>query len=294
MTPFLDFARAHGVLIDRFVDDGRIHRCATTEHERKRNGAYCYAAGRGWVHAWDSDGVTHYYHDPESRPWSGNEKRALLESQRAQAREKARRHARAAADATAMLERSEWAPAAYMAYKGFRERLGRHVKPEWRHGYAHVADGAMLIPMYSLRGSIVGAQIIRWLSDESRHEKKMLPGTRAKGAVFRFGNTRTATTWLCEGFATGLSIKLALDQMRFPDAVLVCFSDSNLAHVAPQVGGRKIVFADNDKSEAGERAAKATGLPYCMSPNVGEDANDVMVRGGVFAVAGLMRAVRSA
>lgn len=295
---FSDFARAHGLLIDHLLSDGRIHRCATEGHTRRKNGAYCYDGRRGWVHCWDQDGVTHYFNDPDSKPWTEAEKRALHAQRLARHKQQEARHKRAAEEATAMLKRAEWAQAAYMGYKGFRERVGRHTKPEWRHGYAHVVDGAMFIPMYSLTGAIVGAQLIRRIPNPDRpgqliHEKKMLPGTRAKGAVFRFGNTNAATTWLCEGWATGLSIKLALEQMKFPDAVLVCFSDSNMVHVAPHVAGRKFVFADNDKSGAGERAAKATGLPYCMAPETGMDANDLHVRDGLFAVCGLIQRARS-
>lgn len=293
MISFLDFARAHGVLIDALIADGRIHRCPTEAHPRKRNGAYAWDGRRGWAHAWDADGETHYFNDPDARPWSESEKRANEQQRIARHRQQEAKHKRAAEEAAAMLKRAEWAPAAYMAYKGFKERLARHTKPEWRHGYAHVVDGAMFIPMYSLAGGIVGAQLIRWLPDEKRHEKKMLPGTRAKGAVFRFGNERAATTWLVEGWATGLSCKIALEQMRFPDAVLVCFSDSNLVHVAPHVPGRKLVFSDNDKSGAGERAAKATGLAYCMAPDEGMDANDLHVRDGLFAVCGLMQRARA-
>ena len=293
MNSFADFARAHGLLIDRLIADGRIHRCATVGRERRKNGAYMLDRGRGWVHAWDQDGVTHYFNDPDSKPWSEAEKRALHEQRLARYRQQEQRHKRAADEAAAMLKRAEWLPAAYMSYKGFKERLARHAKPEWRHGYAHMVDGAMFIPMYSLGGDIVGAQLIRWLPDEGVHEKKMLPGTRAKGAVFRFGNPKAANTWLVEGFCTGLSVKMALDQMRFPDSVLVAFSDSNMVHVAPQVPGRNFVFADNDKSGAGERAAKATGLPYCMAPEVGDDANDLHQKAGIFAVQGLIQRARA-
>ena len=290
---FVDFARAHGVIIDRLIEDGRIHRCPTAQHERKKNGAYMFDGGRGWVHAWDGEGVTQYFNDPDSKPWTEAEKRRLHGERQRRLAEQDARHKRAAQEAAALLQRAEWAPAAYMGYKGFRERVGRHTKPEWRHGYAHVVDGAMFIPMYSLVGDIVGAQLIRWIPEENRHEKKMLPGTRAKGAVFRFGNERASMTWLVEGFATGITVKLALEQMRFPDAVLVCFSDSNLVYVAPHVPGEKRVFADNDKSGAGERAAKATGLLYCMAPEVGMDANDLHVRDGLFAVCGLIQRARS-
>lgn len=286
---FHDFARAHGVLIDRLIQDGRIHRCPTVTHERKRNGAYCYDGARGWVHAWDGEAVTQFYNDPNAKPWDDLEKREHM-AQRA--REQEARHQRAAQNARALLERAQWAPAAYMSYKGFRAPLTRHTRPEWRHGYAHVVDGAMLIPMRSLDGEIVGAQTIRW--DGERHEKKMLPGTRAKGAVFVLGDHRAPVKWLVEGFATGLSVKLALEQMRFPDAVVVTFSDSNLVHVASKLAGRRYVFADNDASGAGERAAIATGLPYCMAPDVGMDANDMHQRDGLFAVAGLIQRTRSA
>ena len=78
---------------------------------------------------------------------------------------------------------------------------------------------------------------------------------------------------------------MAVRQMRLNAAVLVCFSDSNMVHVAALTkGSRRYVFADNDKSGAGERAAKETGLPYCMSPTLGEDANDLHKREGLVAV----------
>jgi putative DNA primase/helicase len=77
----------------------------------------------------------------------------------------------------------------------------------------------------------------------------------------------------------------ALRTMGARACVLVCFSDSNLVHVAPLVQGRCFVVADNDKSGAGERAAVETGLPYCMSETVGHDANDDHQAGGLMSVA---------
>lgn len=81
--------------------------------------------------------------------------------------------------------------------------------------------------------------------------------------------------------------------MRLNASVLVCFSDSNMVHVASLLTkGKRLVFADNDKSGAGERAARETGLRFCMSPNVGEDANDVHVRGGLMPVCALLMEAR--
>ena len=74
--------------------------------------------------------------------------------------------------------------------------------------------------------------------------------------------------------------------------MLVCFSANNLEHVAPQVRGRAFVFADHDASGPGQRTAEATGLPWCMSPIEGEDANDLHQRAGLMAVCAQIMAVR--
>jgi putative DNA primase/helicase len=104
---------------------------------------------------------------------------------------------------------------------------------------------------------------------------------RAKGAVLRLGNQRAKETFLCEGYATGLSIELALRRLRLNASVLVCFSDSNMAHVATMIVGPAFVVADNDASQAGEKAARKTCFPWAMSERVGEDANDLHQRAGL-------------
>ena len=47
-----------------------------------------------------------------------------------------------------------------------------------------------------------------------------------------------------------------------------------------------------DASTGGERAAQATGLPYCMSETEGFDANDEHKKNGLMAVSKLLMAVR--
>jgi len=89
---------------------------------------------------------------------------------------------------------------------------------------------------------------------------------------------------LCEGCATGLSIYEALRLLRLDASVLVCFSDRNMTNVSGLVSGRRFVFADNDKSGAGLKAAIDTGLPYCMADTEGWDANDLHGRSGLMAV----------
>jgi putative DNA primase/helicase len=172
----------------------------------------------------------------------------------------------------------------YLVRKGLAEVQGL-VLPE----------GGLMVPMRSMDGNrLQGAQIIQWLPDELKWEKKMIPGMKAKGAILRLGKPSSETIF-CEGYATGLSIELAARSVGLRASVLVCFSDSNMVHVVAMTkGARRYVFADNDKSEAGERAAKLAGLPYCMSPVVGEDANDMHVRAGLMTVAQKLMEVRRA
>jgi putative DNA primase/helicase len=140
--------------------------------------------------------------------------------------------------------------------------------------------------------SLLGIQTIQLVDNE--WEKRMLSGMRAKGAILRIGPQWAAETFFCEGYVTGLSIDAALRLARLNASVMVCFSASNLTFVAKAMTGTRFVVADNDVSLTGERAALATGLPYCMSEAVGEDVNDLHRRAGVMAVAKLLMEVRHA
>jgi phage/plasmid primase-like uncharacterized protein len=154
------------------------------------------------------------------------------------------------------------------------------------------ADGTLLIPMRSLAtNELQGLQTIRWISEERRYEKKMMAGMKARGAVFRMGSHAAPETFLVEGYATALSVVAALRSAGMQGSVLVCFSAGNLVRVAPLVKGKCFVFADHDESHAGEKAAQQTGLPYCMSVDLG-DANDLHMKAGLMAVCAQLMAVR--
>lgn len=283
---FIQFARAHGVEIGDLIASDRIRRCATVEKPRSKNGAYFWDGQRGWVFDWSGEAKTHWYDDPSAKPWTDEEKRSWSLKRQTMAADQERKHHNAALQAAILLRSAVPGVHGYLVRKHLGDVQGL-VLP----------DGALLVPMRNLGSNdLQGAQVIRWLPDEMKWEKKMLPGMRAKGAVLRLGPKTARETCLCEGYATGLSIELAARQGRLSMAVLVCFSDSNLVHVAGLLrdgAGRRIVFADNDKSEAGERAAKETGLSYCMSDVVGEDANDVHATRGLMAVTALLMKARS-
>jgi putative DNA primase/helicase len=143
----------------------------------------------------------------------------------------------------------------------------------------------LLVPMRHLESNTLqGAQLIRWDEPARKWVKKMIPGMRAKGAVLRLGDRTTPETFLVEGYVTALSVHAALRSAGLRASVLVCFSANNLEFIAPQVRGRAFVFADHDASGTGQRVAEATGLPWCMSLIVGEDANDLHARAGLMAV----------
>lgn len=281
---FIEFACAHGVDIDpaKLYAGERIRRCGTTDKPRSGNGAYFWDGQRGWVFNWSSEAKVQWFNDPAAQPWTEAEK-AQWKARRHVARaDQDDRHRRAAAHAVDLIRNTKPGTHDYLIRKGFPDLDG-------------MVDSAgdLVVPMRHLEtNAVVGAQLIHWDEPERQWVKKMLPGMKAKGAVLRLGDKTASETFLVEGYATGLSVIAALRSVGLRASVLICFSAGNLEFIAPQVKGRVLVFADNDKSGVGEAAAKATGRSYCMSPVEGEDANDMHVRAGLVAVVQLLMAVR--
>jgi putative DNA primase/helicase len=136
-----------------------------------------------------------------------------------------------------------------------------------------VLDQTLLVRMEDERGRLAGLQTIEMVDGEWK--KKMLHGMKAKGASLRLG--RGSDPILVEGYATGLSIDQVLQSMPSRLYVIVCFSDGNLVEVAKRYQNAR-VFADNDASGAGQRAAERSGKPWVASDIEGEDANDLFRR----------------
>lgn len=281
MADFIQFASAHGVLIRDLDSSGRIRRCPTIEHPRSDNGAYMWDGQRGFCFAWDGEAKPQWFNDPSAKPWTEEDKRAFAKKRADERRQQTERHQRTAQKAMEMLKTAKMEEHNYFHFKNLPLAIGL-VLP----------DGGLFVPMRSLSGALQGAQVIRWDAENRRYDKRMLTGMKAKGAVLRLGSPKAPQTFLCEGYATGLSIEMALRQMRLNASVLVCFSANNMVNVAPSVSGLKFVFADNDESGTGERVAKDTGLSYCMSDRLGEDANDLHARSGLLAVCQKLMEVR--
>lgn len=267
---FSDFARAHGLLIRDLRADGRIHRVPTVAKPKKYNGAYRFDGGWGWVQCWDTMAEPAIF-KPDRPIQATNAPRPYV---RASEDEKARQ--RAAMQAAEVVQRCRVGVHPYLAAKGFPEQQAMVD-----------IDGRLVVPMRSAL-KYPAVQSVQWIDSEGG--KRFMPGGAAKGGVLRIG--AGPDQWLCEGYATGLSLAAALRAIYWPATVVVCFSAGNLQHVAQLLRGRRYVMADNDASGTGERAAAATGLPWVMPPEVGQDANDMHQGDGLRALAKLMGGLR--
>ena len=272
---FVDFARGHGLILDHALSDGRWHRVKTEDKPKKKNGAYIWDGSRGSVRNWATmENFSTYRPD-------GTVNRVVprVDIVRIQA-EKDRevtKQANAVKAAGLALSKAGMAPHPYLARKGFPEALGM------------VLEGNLLIPMRDCKTN----ELLSLQRISEGGEKLFLPGGRTKGAVFVLGKKGYLKSghlrYLCEGYATGMSVMEAVKTMRQPAEVWVCFSASNLTYVAERIGGDRLVIADNDASGTGQRAAEATGLPWVMSPIEGEDANDWHQRAGIWEISRALR-----
>lgn len=288
---FQTFARLHGVLIDRLIEDGKWHRVPTESHPKKKNGAY--RSMGTYAHLQD-----HAAH-PEPILWQPDATEIAKVDHAAIARRAAEAAAQIRRDQAEAAKRAGWilhqcrqAPHPYLAAKGFPEERG-NVWDDEKTGAAKLC-----IPMRA-DGRVVGLQTIsdqpaheRFAKDGSREpvpafEKRFLYGQRTDQAVYVIDNHGTHV--FCEGVATGLSVRDALLAMKVRFTLHICFTAGNMLKVATNFD-EGIVIADYDMPSKqhphegghGIAVAKQIGLPYWQSDRAGEDANDLHQRAGLF------------
>jgi len=272
---FIEFARINGLEIDpsKFYESDKIRRCGTTEKPKSLNGSYLWDGQRGWVFDWSGEARVIWFEDPHAKPWTDEEKRLWALKRASAATEQDKRYQETAEYAETILRSAKLDNHPYLEIKGFKDMRGL------------VLDEKLLIPMRNVvTNKLQGYQAIWWDEPNRRYEKKMMYGMQAKNAVLYLGNRDLPECWLVEGFATGMSLRHALRSVGLSAAVVVCFSASNLVQVADQIPGTRYVFADNDESKTGEKAAIQTGLPWTMADTVGWDANDLHLKESLFAV----------
>ena len=262
MMDFLDFARSHGIIIHDYPPLGTWKRYPTEDHPRKRNGAVKYMGTHGFVQNHATDTVVTFWKSDSPNKLDQRIIRASVHNAEAEMRERQRE---ATKKAVRMLNESGHASHPYLEAKGFPDERGNVLRIEGKP--------VLLIPM-RVAGSLVGVQMI----DEGGG-KKFLFGQRTSGATFTFDNK--GVNILCEGYATALSVRLALKTLKRRYTLHVCFSAGNMLKVAE---GLKpgLVIADNDASGTGQSVAGKIGWPFWISDTTGEDANDFHRRVGLF------------
>jgi putative DNA primase/helicase len=215
------------------------------------------------------------------------ERKQIAERREKDDQERRQKAARAARIASHLVEVAKQAPHPYFVRKGFPNELGLIVAAAdvAAIGGEYLVAGQSAIVMPARIGSrITSAQLI-WEDGT----KKFLFGGETGGASHRVATG--AETWLCEGYATGLSLRAALKALSRQATILCCFSASNVLSVSRSVQGRCFIAADNDKPldqfggrGTGEHYAEASGKPFLMPHRVGTDFNDMHMADGIFAV----------
>ena len=259
---FISFARLHGIAINHMPPVGQWKRYATEDKPHHKNGSVKFMGDHGFIqnHAtmveiavWkaDADSVVNFEKIKRIAQQADDDiKRKQIE---------------AAKTAAWMLKESQIAHHPYLAAKGFPDEQGN----------VYVKDGVLLllIPM-RVGPNLVGVQII-----EPEGKKKFLFGQRTSNAEFVWDNKGPHI--LCEGYATGLSIRAAMKALKKRYTLHVCFSAGNMEKIAASLQEGFIV-ADNDFSNTGLNTAKKIGWPFYVPPVVGQDFNDFADGAGLF------------
>lgn len=258
----ISFCRMQGILIDHIPPIGIWKRFPTEDHPRSRNGAVKYMGTHAFVqnHALDEKVATW---KPDSIEWEDRQKFRDIAKREAEKQEQLNQWA--VNKAAYILRVSQVAKHEYLKAKGFPDESG--------YVWTSPEGNVLVIPM-RVGDRLVGCQLI---SEDG--SKKFLYGQRSSLAEFVFNNHGTHI--YCEGYATALSVRLALKNRKIRYTIHVCFSANNLLKIAKSIG-MGLVVADNDRSGTGERVAQESGLPYWISDVVGEDGNDYHQRMGLF------------
>jgi putative DNA primase/helicase len=256
---FEQFATEHGLLING-LEFNKWIRVGTVDHPKKKNGAYIYDGQTGAV-------INFAVHDKHiiykpSTPYTPDPnaaaKRQQLHKERLERQDQAKRKA------AYIVSSATKQPHPYMIRKGFDMNFA-----VWKD---------MLVAPMRIGNLLVGCQLIA-----ADGVKRFLSGQITKGASLKIDNK--GRDIVCEGLATGMSVRRALKHLRERYTIHICFSAGNMVEVASSLT-HPLVIADND--DMGIRSAKKIASRYWVG-EAGEDFNDTEQRIGTEAVAESLR-----
>jgi putative DNA primase/helicase len=246
---FEDFAYEHGLIIDSLMMD-RWTRVKTVDKPTKKNGAYVFDGNGGAVinFATMDKHAIYKSHKPHVIDFEKIKKQNL---------EREKRQAEAKKKAAYILKQAIPDRHPYLDRKGFLDK-----------GY--VWKDLLVIPM-RVGKALVGLQMI-----DAEGKKKFLSGQITKGASLVIDNK--GRDILVEGYATGLSVRRALKEMKVRYKIHICFSASNMLEIAKGLDN-PVVVADNDL--VGVSTAEKIASSYWIG-EAGEDFNDYELRSGTY------------
>jgi len=264
---FEEFARSHGLILSGIQLDRWIP-TPTEDKPRSSNGRYKFLGNVGWVQNWATmDKPATWF----AEGWtidSPQIQKSIDESRKRQAESADKASKRAGW----ILHQTELKTHPYLVSKGFPEELG--------NVWTKDGNDILVIPM-RMDNRLVGVQLI-----DHEGNKKFLHGQTTKGASFCM-NAKGVPIF-CEGYATALSVRECMKASNIKYSIYVCFSASNMKHIARTVR-EGFVVADNDPNSIGESSAKETGKPYWISEAVGNDFNDDHRLHGTFKMSQILK-----
>jgi putative DNA primase/helicase len=258
--------KAVGLLITGELQINRINRCKVDGGDQEKRGWYrLFEHGdllTGAFGIWSgADPQTYKIELPKAdrKRLSADELAAIKERQKSESAkaeaEQRRKQERAAVQSSVWWRKLQDAgQSGYMAKKGFNadELFGARVSP----------SGNLVIPVQDVTGKTWGLQVITKTKNRHGRDKEFTPhGIAKKGHFFQMGlAARGGIVLLCEGFATGASLRKATGL-----PVVVAFDAGNLSPVAMAIHKAhrkdiKIALCADDDYQTMHKTGKNPGI----------------------------------
>jgi putative DNA primase/helicase len=297
MDELLKWLKENNFNIDVPDCDGKIHRF---DRDGKKNawfwGVRLHAtkSGQEYIIAKVGDWKTDEEFDFKTNTALTREDKKIIQTNVKEAQEKAARakealHADASEIATAIMAGARGTgPTEYMRVKNIPELFGARVTKQSaidhrtgrKSGWGG-NDDVLVVPMRDTNGRLWGVQQITWRPDKNKSDKYFITGQRKQGCYLSIPEDAdllsTEPVYLCEGFATGVSLHKATHQV-----VIVAFDAGNLLSVAQAIRAEapdKPIIICGDDDVWGRRP---DGSPYNAGREKGTEAATAVLGRVVF------------